>query len=345
MSTIPRTHFTTDGISPKDRFDVFRDSMSVIFDVELEKTRDPQPFKAEVEAYMLDQLMIARTSSIKASYIRNPLTIRRDGIDMIMVQLYIKGEEDFRHENQSSHVKTGDLVVYDLNKEVVNSTSDFTNLSVVFPRELIESYIPAVSRWHSRVLPRDRPLTKLLKAHILSLYEIAPAITTESCAGIQRALLELTSSALQHSSDILPAYKNSVTSSLLLEIKKWINSHLADPSLSADSIGLAFSLSRAQLYRVTEPLGGIMNHIREQRLKKTYSDLRDPALIHLTVSDVLYRWGFNDPNTFTRSFKKRFSMLPKDVKNLPHAQLSENSSNHSNSSGDGYDDWLRSLSL
>jgi AraC-like DNA-binding protein len=345
MNAIPRTHFTTDRISPKDRFDVFRDSMSVLFDVELEKNRDSQLFKADVEAYMLDQLMLARTSSIQASYNRNPQSIRRDGIDMIMIQLYLRGEEDFRYDSHVTHVKTGDIVVYDLSKEAMNSINDFTNLSVIFPRDLIESYIPTVSRWHCQILPRERPMTKLLKAHILSLYEIAPSITTESCSSIQRTLLELASSALQHSSDILPAYVQSVSSSLLLEIKKWINSHLAEPGISVDSISRAFSLSRAQLYRVTEPLGGIMNHIREQRLKKTYSDLRDPALVHLTVTDVLYRWGFNDPNTFTRSFKKRFDMLPKDVKKLPHSHLSENSLQNSKTKGDGYDDWLRSLSL
>ncbi len=345
MSFIPRTIFTTDIIPAKDRFDVFRDSMSVLYDAELDNASKAKPFDANVDAFMLNQTMLLRTQANSGIYNRSNLDIRQDGNDMYLISLFLKGGDLISCGKISTLVETGDIAIYDLNRESKNTVTDFANLSFIFPRDLIESYIPTISNWHCQILPRDQPMTILLRSHMVSLYEAAPGITTESSASLQRSLLELTSTAIQQSKSILPKHEQTVVNAVLLEVKKWINSHLADPGLSADSICRSFSLSRTQLYRVTEPLGGIMNHIREQRLKKSYKDLRDPALAHLSVTDVLYRWGFNDPGTFTRSFKKRFGMLPKDVKNLQHSHPSESPHKNATITGDGYDDWVRSLSL
>lgn len=345
MSFIPRTVFTTDIIPAKDRFDVFRDSMSVLYDAELDDASKSKPFDANVDAFMLDQTMLLRTQASSGIYNRGNLDIRQDGNDMYLISLFLKGGDLISCGKISTIVKTGDIAIYDLNRKSKNTVTDFANLSFVFPRDLIESYIPTISNFHCQILPRDQPMTILLRSHMLSLYEAAPGITTESSASLQRSLLELTSTAVHQSKGILPKHEQTVINAVLVDIRRWINSRLADPELSADSICRAFSLSRTQLYRVTEPLGGIMNHIREQRLKKSYADLRDPALVHLSVSDTLYRWGFNDPGTFTRSFKKRFGMLPKDVKNLPLTQQSEKALSDSIITGDGFDDWIRTLSI
>lgn len=345
MDSIPRTVFSTEIIPENDRFDLFRDSMSVIFDVELEKKQSKRPFSAEVEAFMFDQIMLAKTESIEASYLRRNKDIRADCIDMIMIQLYVKGEEHFRYGNQVTHVITGDLVVYDLNKEALNYCSDFTNLSIIFPREMIESYIPTVSHWHGKVLPSERPMTKLLKNHILSLYEVGPQITTESCAGLQRSLLELTSSALQHSADILPEHKDSVSGALLMDIKRWIKQNLSNPELTLNTICGAFGVSRAQLYRVTEPLGGLMNYVRDQRLKRALYDLKDPALNQLSITEIGFRWGFNDAGTFTRNFKRLFGYLPKEARDRQSLNMKSHKSTNLNDSDHGYDDWVRSLAL
>lgn len=345
MDFIPRTVFSTEPIAENDRFDLFRDSMSVIFDVELDKKHAPRSFTAEVEAFMFDQVMLAKTESIAAGYNRRRTDIGADGIDMIMIQLYVKGEELVRCGQDITHVKTGDIIVYDLNKEALSQTSDFINLSVIFPRDMIESYIPTVSHWHNKVLPRERPMTQLLKNHILSLYQVGPKITNESCAGLQRSLLELTSSALQHSADILPKHKESVSGAVLLEIKKWIQQNLSNPELSLNSICGAFGTSRAQLYRITEPLGGLMNYVRDQRLKRALYDLKDPTLNRLSVTEIGFRWGFNDAGTFTRNFKRQFGFLPKEAREQQNLNASILNKDRSQKSELGYDDWVRSLAL
>ncbi|MFC4992929.1 helix-turn-helix domain-containing protein [Rubritalea tangerina] len=294
---------------------------------------------------MFDQIMLARTRSNAAQYVRTQKAINADGIDSIMVQLFIKGEVDFRAGKIRTDVQAGDIAIFDLARPIDNFNTDFDNLSALFPRELIESYIPTAGKWHGQVLPRNRPMTRLLRNHMLSLYQIGPQITNESCASIQRSLLDLTSSAFQHASDILPATAETLPATILMEIKKHIRLHLASPNLSPNSLCQAFSLSRAQLYRLTEPLGGISNYIRDQRLKRSFSDLQNPEFLHHSIAEIGYKWGFSDHGSYTRSFKKYFGLPPKEVREMRHLNHQINKPSTKDDIDRNYEDWVRSLSI
>ncbi|WP_308122030.1 helix-turn-helix domain-containing protein [Streptomyces sp. TRM70350] len=52
--------------------------------------------------------------------------------------------------------------------------------------------------------------------------------------------------------------------------------------------------------------------IRERRLRACY---RDPARAHrgTTVTDVAFRWGFNDMAHFSRVFKQAYGVTPSSV--------------------------------
>lgn len=345
MDPIPRTTFSTDLVAGSDRYDVFRDSISVLFDLEAHDKENLNKFEAHLDAFMFDQIMLARTRSNSAQYTRSNKMISADGIDSIMIQLFVKGEVDFDNGQFRTHVNAGDIAIFDLARPVDNFNTDFDNLSALFPRELIESYIPTVGKWHGQVLPRNRPMTRLLRNHMLSLYQIGPDITNESCASIQRSLLDLTSSALQHSADILPAGAETLPATILMEVKKYIRINLANPELSPNTLCAAFGLSRAQLYRVTEPLGGISNYIRDQRLKRSSSDLQNPALKHLSITEIGYNWGFSDHGTYTRSFKKYFGLLPKDVREMGSINQIASTQRTPSEVDRNYEDWVRSLAL
>lgn len=345
MDAIPQTTFSTDFVPEQDRYDLFKDSISVLFDIEAHDKKNLNQFEAQINAFMFDQIMLARARSNAAHYIRSHQSISSDGIDSIMVVLFIKGDIDFRYNGNHSQIRAGDIVICDLALPATNFHSDFENLTLLFPRELLESYIPTASRWHGKILPRNRPITRLLRNHMLSLYEIAQDVRTRSAASIQRSLLDLTSAAFQHSTDILPAYTESLTAPLLMEIKKYIRLNLTDAELGPDSLCSTFSLSRAQLYRITSTLGGISNYIRDLRLKRSFADLQNPALRHLSIAEIGYNWGFNDHGTYSRNFKKHFDLLPKDVRELGAGNQLVTTDDSSDQVDRNYENWVRSLSL
>ena len=73
-------------------------------------------------------------------------------------------------------------------------------------------------------------------------------------------------------------------------------------------------MSRARLYRLFAPIGGVADYIREQRLRRCLADLLSAQHVHRQIADVAYRWGFSDPGSFAKAFKQRFGRTPSDAR-------------------------------
>lgn len=346
MNNIPQTQFTTEIVAEQHRFGVWRESISVLFQCDLEKessSQKPELFEGHIEAFMFDQVMLAHTRSNAAHYVRKATAVNADGIDMVMIQLFILGEVQFRCGGTVTNAQSGDIIVFDLNQESRNFNTSYEHLSVLFPRELIDYYVPNISQWHGQILPRNQSMTTLLKRHLMSLHDMAPNISNESSLSLQRSLLELTSSAFNAANKNISQFSEVISVTLLQEIKKFIRVNLAQPNLSLNSICTEFGLSRARLYRATDPLGGVMNYIRSQRLKRSMKELQSPEFCHISISELAFKWGFSDAGTFTRSFKQCFGMLPKDARKLAtesHQILKKIDNSETNRD---YEIWVRSL--
>ncbi|MFN8358222.1 MAG: two-component regulator propeller domain-containing protein [Spirosomataceae bacterium] len=88
-----------------------------------------------------------------------------------------------------------------------------------------------------------------------------------------------------------------------------IESRLADSQFDVEQLESALSMSKMQLYRKLKSLTDLSGNdfIRQIRLKRAAQLLSQSDL---TVAEIAYQVGFNDPAYFTRSFKKLFGKSP-----------------------------------
>ncbi|MBR1548595.1 MAG: response regulator [Prevotella sp.] len=92
-----------------------------------------------------------------------------------------------------------------------------------------------------------------------------------------------------------------------------MHQHLTDPTFSIDQFAQEMAMSRVSFYRKMNALTGMSpnKYLNEQRLIMADRLLREGEL---NVSEVADRTGFADPNYFSRSYKARFGITPKDVR-------------------------------
>lgn len=104
----------------------------------------------------------------------------------------------------------------------------------------------------------------------------------------------------------------------LARAKQFIEERLADPELGIEQIAQALGLSASQLHRVFEhePLAPA-HYIRERRLEACSRDLLDPSLAGQAVSTLAYARGFNDAAHFSRAFRARFGVSPREWRQMP----------------------------
>jgi len=62
------------------------------------------------------------------------------------------------------------------------------------------------------------------------------------------------------------------------------------------------------------------NWIRDRRLDRCYAGLTTPIQYKRTITEVAFRWGFNELSTFDRNFHKRHGASPRNVRAGGEAQ-------------------------
>ena len=87
---------------------------------------------------------------------------------------------------------------------------------------------------------------------------------------------------------------------------------LSDEAIPLEKLCKSLGISRAQLYRkITSMTGHSPNSfMQELRLRKA---LRLLMQQYGNIAEIAFASGYNNPSYFTRSFQKRFGMLPAQV--------------------------------
>jgi len=101
--------------------------------------------------------------------------------------------------------------------------------------------------------------------------------------------------------------------SLLVRLRQYIEDNLDDPGLYASSIAAAHGISVRTVHLAFAGTGTTVSRwIRDRRLRVCYRELARGGA-HQTVTDIAFRWGFNDMAHFSRTFKQAFGVTPSGV--------------------------------
>lgn len=66
----------------------------------------------------------------------------------------------------------------------------------------------------------------------------------------------------------------------------------------------AFRISRATLYRLFEPEGGLRSYVQEQQLNRAFAMLASPASAGTRIIDLALDFNFSGDSTFVRTFRR-----------------------------------------
>lgn len=101
--------------------------------------------------------------------------------------------------------------------------------------------------------------------------------------------------------------------SLLYRIRQRMEAMLGDPDLDIETVAADAGISARYLRRLfTAENEHFGSYLRTRRLERCHADLASPLHAQLGISEIAFRWGFNDAAHFSRSFRDRFGMTPRE---------------------------------
>lgn len=185
------------------------------------------------------------------------------------------------------------------------------------------------------ILPRDFAFTQpfdlklrpemagMIVDYIHLLYRSLPQRTERDVDHIAGATASLLAACIIPSRNQLVEAEGPINSVIMARAKRLIAVKLAERDLSPEMLCRELNVSRSRLYRIFEPAGGISNYIRHQRLLRTKELLADHNNTR-SISSIAEEWGFLDPSTYSRTFRREFGVTPKEARETGSGKPDQN---------------------
>ncbi|MEN2977699.1 helix-turn-helix domain-containing protein (plasmid) [Tistrella bauzanensis] len=321
VSDAPDISDAPDAVDATDAFDGWRSALTGVFDVSLEP-RAAQDFRARIIAHDFGQAVMVDSRAGAQRFRRDGRTIARGGLDHIMIQLYRQGGFSGEAEGRAMTVTPACVNLFDMSRTMQSDAGAFDALTLIVPRMLLMPLLDRPEDLHGLVLGADSAAGRILAGHMESLWAEAArsgqppgAALIQGTAGlIAGCVRDRIAAAPLPDSEAGAIIRHGLRAGVVSAIHRHIDANLASPELSPQQLMRQFHLSRPTLYRLFEASGGVMNEIRNRRLRRCFADIIDPAHQHRRLADIAYAWGFNDEAGFSRAFRRAFGLSPRDAR-------------------------------
>ncbi len=236
--------------------------------------------------------------------------------DAIWLALLLEGGCASAGEAQSANALANNDVLY--GPTGVDSTlqlhSDFSMLYVKIPRQVLKGRLlnPALMGGMGS-LSGSSGSGRILALLLRAVAEGIDELTDRSIRPIEAALAEFVIACLGEK--LGPEQANPGRSAHLHQICQSLEAQLGDPALSLAGIAAQQRVSVRYIQKLFEEAGeSFGQYVRRRRLENCHSELANPLYRGSSVSEICFRWGFNDAAHFSRRFHQMYGQSPRSFR-------------------------------
>ncbi|WP_270933307.1 helix-turn-helix domain-containing protein [Falsiroseomonas oryzae] len=307
---LPMIEVSTEALPPEQQFEAFCDTQGGIVD------RVPGPlaragFATRQRTWHIGRIAVQHGRAPGLEWVRTPQRLRRDALDHWLLLV---------HPHTVTRARLGDASV------VIPAGVPF----IVAMHEPVEFVRPG-GDWVSMFLPRDafpdiagvldaargRPMlgtsARLLGATAAMLTTELETMPRSEALALAAACRGLIAAAAAMAAGTTPLLASGTSVLRLAQLRRVIEENLGSARLDAEWLCRTQAISRATLYRLFEPFGGVAAYILEARMRKAHRSLAARDDIR-SIAEIAISVGFFDAGAFARAFRRRFGCTPREFR-------------------------------
>ncbi|SDG24869.1 helix-turn-helix domain-containing protein [Pelagibacterium luteolum] len=298
--------FCTSQVVPPERYPAFKIRINTMFDMDPDAERAPADFAGRITSTHTGQMLVSAMETETFRFERSRKRLMIDHLDHMMVRVDLDGPWD---RGGAAHA----LTIIDLGQ--VTETADIAchNISLVVPRRALAESLPGMDRLHANRL--TSPSALILADHIVSLMRHADGLDPDVVGALSDITPALIAACLRPQLRAEGLAQREFDIMMLERVRACLRANLYNPALDPDFLQKTAGVSRATLYRLFEPMGGVAAAIRTARLRQALRDIARTGP-DAKIADISHALGFSSDAHFSRSFKAHFGCSPRDARTM-----------------------------
>lgn len=310
--------YTTDVVPPRARFAYWREAICDVFvSLDAERPAGPHPpalgFSGRIACTAAGSVRLSEVTSDPQHVVRSPRQIARSSEDDFLVSLQVSGRGRVEQDGRSAALVPGEFALYDSTRPyVLHFDGAFRQLVLQFPRSALRARLEGADRATAVRVPAAGA-GAVVGAFTRALAEQAPSLDASTADRLGAHGLDLLADALAAVGGLGPADADAVRGAQRRRAQAFIEAHLDDPGLCPADVAAALHVSVRTLHKAFGGGETVGRFLTRRRLARAAADLADPAR-RRTVTDVAFAWGFRDAAHFSRAFKDRYGVSPRDYR-------------------------------
>lgn len=195
----------------------------------------------------------------------------------------------------------------------IDAPAHSRQLSVTLPCEMVPGPRRGAQWWRQ---PRSylRGAAQILHASASASVLAGNGLSKAHCERLGMQLAEMVEMTLcSDLQELLPDVREERRRAVL----EFIDCHLAEPEFGVGDIAREFGCSSRTIHKLFEgEAHTVARTIWERRLERCRDDMADPSITGRSITEIAHHWGFGDSQHFSRAFKARYGITPREYRAL-----------------------------
>lgn len=309
-------------ITTLESFDGFQSHVSSTFCdmncVLLDKAKAGH-FHSQIEAREMSKLGVVDISSSAINVFRRKAHMSSVDTPQYLVKFQASGEGLVRQRGQEAHLRPGDFVLCTNTEPYeLQFPEHYRQIVLAVPHVVLQQAVRDPDNFLGQRMAAEVGANGLLSQMVRSMGPMLDNMDPLLASKLENNVFDLLATALEHGQTNPRLDNEGVKTEHLFRIKTFIRKHLADPRLCPDWIAKGHDISTRYLHMLfNDENTSVSRYIQRERVEACKACLDDPAMGIYTITEIAFRWGFNDASHFNRVFKTAYGLTPRQYRQRP----------------------------
>lgn len=308
--------WSTGRVAPQRQFDCWRQ-----FVVDAHMRWEIRPFACDrfpafIRQGRFDGFRVTHLTSEHGGIVgtRGAREIARDDEAFYNLIYIAEGSIELEIGQRALPLHHGHFALWDTTRPMRFTTGPgLRQITLAVPQDVLRCALPRADDYVGHIVDARSGLGQAFAARLVGLDQRFGALPRASAARTLAESVELLAGTLCAR---VPVTTSRGSFALLRQLMDHIERRLDDPELDTRGIARANGISERHLHRVFDGLGTTpAGWIRQRRLERCRREIVDPR--GASITDIAYRWGFREPGTFSKVFRREFGLSPRELRTRP----------------------------